>query len=400
MKFNIKQVIGVIKVLILVSFTCSLGAITLLLFWMSSLLVKPFSLGLYRRIVTAISSLTFNIATFITQRWSRMIILLKGDAYPQESSSLVILNHSSRTDWLITVAWLTLGYPYPGNVKFVAMDSISRIPIFGWILRMAEFVFLAQKWDVDKERFITNLTSLSLYEDQTGNPLCIVLFPEGTLNEPHHIVKSKQYAGKTNQPVFEHVLLPRFRGFREMLPILREKVDYVVDTTCIFSPNKPDIFQVLAGQATETALFITKTYPINDIPTEDAQVDEWLLDRWREKEGLFEKHRTSDMVDSMNEDEKNYLMTRHVYLKMFIVFSMFVIPFSVLIYDISLIKHGLTYLLFACCMVSAATLASFMMTIAPDTNKKDKKKKDYGSTEPIAAPVEEASEKEVVLEIE
>jgi len=317
------------------------------------------------------------------------------------------LNHSSRTDWLITLAWLTLGFPYPGNVKFVAMESISRIPIFGWILRMSEFVFLAQKWDVDKERFITNLTSLSLYEDQTGSPLCIVLFPEGTLHEPHHVIKSKQYAEKTNLPIFENVLLPRFRGFREMLPILRSKVDYVVDTTCIFSKDKPDIFQVLAGQATETALFVTKTYRIEEIPTEDNLVDEWLLDRWREKEELLEQHwKNKDLVDAMDENEKNYWVTKHVYLKMFIVFSMFVIPFSVLIYDISLIKHGLTYLFVICIIISLATLGSFVKTIMPNSNKKDTKKdstkENYGST--VMLPVQEvpAEEKKesVVLEIE
>lgn len=286
---------------------------------------------------------------------------------------------------------------------------------------MAEFVFLAQNWSVDKERFRANLKSLSLYEEQTGSPLCIVLFPEGTLNEPHHILKSKQYAGDNGLPVFDNVLLPRFRGFREMLPILRTKIDYVVDSTCVFSADKPDIFKVLAGEATETALFKTKVYDIknkNDIPEEDHEVDEWLLDRWREKEEIFEKHykyKNNDLVDAISDANKVYLELKHVYLKMFIVFSMFIIPFSVLIYDVSLIKHGLTYLLTVCCVISIATLGSFVLTIRPDTNKKKiiKNKngkatpviinatKDYGATaQETSQTGVETGEEGVVLEIE
>lgn len=96
---KLKQAWWVFKVLVLVTFVCSLGAISLILFGITSFLVKPFSLALYRRIITPFAALTFTLCTFITQRWSKMKILLDGDAYPKGSSSLVILNHSSRTDW-------------------------------------------------------------------------------------------------------------------------------------------------------------------------------------------------------------------------------------------------------------------------------------------------------------
>lgn len=150
---------------------------------------------------------------------------------------------------LLLVSWLSIGQPYPGSVKVVAMNSITKIPVFGWILKFAEFIFLTQKWSKDEGRFSESLISLREYKKQTGCSFVIVLFPEGALLEKDNLLKSHDCAKKNNLPLFQNVLLPILRGLREIVPLLRNLIDVVVDLTVMFSPERPSISDVLAGNS-------------------------------------------------------------------------------------------------------------------------------------------------------
>lgn len=90
----IKCTFDVVKVLLCASFSFCIGAVTLTIFTLSYAMVRPFSLARHRKIITIISCFSLQIASFILQEWSRIIIVLEGDAYNRESSALIILNHS------------------------------------------------------------------------------------------------------------------------------------------------------------------------------------------------------------------------------------------------------------------------------------------------------------------
>lgn len=89
----------IIQGVFIVIFSSSIGITTLIGFLLSYVTVKPFSIGLHRKIVSKIANYAYLLGTFVTQYSSSMKIKLHGDDYPKNSSSLVIMNHSSRTDW-------------------------------------------------------------------------------------------------------------------------------------------------------------------------------------------------------------------------------------------------------------------------------------------------------------
>ena len=277
------------------------------------------------------------------------------------------------------MAWLSVGYPFPGNVKYVAKKSISQIPIFGWALRIAEFVFLAQKWSEDKVRFKKELHSLCHYEDQTGFPLAIMLFPEGTLSEPDKILVSQDYARANGYPVFDHVLLPRFKGFREMIPIIRHKIDYVVDTTLIFDPTMPNFYDVMVGKATETVHFQTQVYPISSIPEHPDAIDDWLLDRWVEKESLV-KASTSQDISRIFSDQGTEFKPKLVWQKLMAFFSVFVLAYLGMIWFARRFKNGVLDLFLSEIFIAFASMGAIVYNLIPRTAKRKQSPK-YGATD-------------------
>lgn len=263
-------------------------------------------------------------------------------------------------------------------MKYVAKRSIASVPIFGWALRIAEFVFLAQKWSEDEERFKKELKSLRDYEEQTGFPLTIVLFPEGTLSEPDKILVSQDYAKEKGLPVFENVLLPRFRGFREMVPILRHKIDYIVDTTLIFDPEKPNFYDVMVGKAKGAVHFHTRVHPISTIPENPNEIEKWLLDRWVEKENLLQDSKNSN-IDGISAQSGKEFRPKFVRRKIMAFFSIFVLGYLSLILFVRRFKHGVLDLFLAEIFIAFAALGAIIYNLIPRTAKRKAKPK-YGAT--------------------
>lgn len=82
-------------------FSCIIGFVSLIIVGLNYVIVKPFSLSMYRKITTKLCGGIFLLPSFILQRWSKMKLFSVGDEFPKDSSTLIILNHSSRTDWYV-----------------------------------------------------------------------------------------------------------------------------------------------------------------------------------------------------------------------------------------------------------------------------------------------------------
>jgi 1-acyl-sn-glycerol-3-phosphate acyltransferase len=72
------------------------------------------------------------------------------------------------------------------------MEYLAYVPILGYGMWFFEFIFLKQKWVVDRERITRNLKKAA----RDPNPLLLWIFPEGTLNTPLNVEKSRNYAKK------------------------------------------------------------------------------------------------------------------------------------------------------------------------------------------------------------
>jgi 1-acyl-sn-glycerol-3-phosphate acyltransferase len=72
------------------------------------------------------------------------------------------------------------------------IEALKMLPIFGQGMWFFEFVFMKQKWEKDKENMRVHLNRAK----NPDVPLWLLIFPEGTLNTPGNVEKSKNFAKK------------------------------------------------------------------------------------------------------------------------------------------------------------------------------------------------------------
>lgn len=58
------------------------------------------------------------------------------------------------------------------------------------------FIFLARSWASDRLELASHLTSLGAQAEREDNPLCFILYPEGTLVSKDTRPISKKFADK------------------------------------------------------------------------------------------------------------------------------------------------------------------------------------------------------------
>lgn len=147
-----------------------------------------------------------------------------------------------------------------------------------------------------------------------------VVFPEGTLNTPNNIEKSRKYAlkmGLTEEP--KHTLLPKSTGLLYSLSALRPEVHTLVDITIgyagISAEQVPfDAYLVenvfFRNQKPPAIHMHVRTFNVNKIPgfnsgsvvdIEDLNVkkefDVWLRARFMEKDALLKTFYESGKFD-------------------------------------------------------------------------------------------------------
>lgn len=251
---------------------------------LSFLFIRPRSLIKHRQVCTFFSRCFFLISVFLLEDWANISFKAYGDRIKPDKSYLCVVNHRSDLDWLLGLAYVArLGYPYPGNAKSVVKASLAKVPIFGTLLRLAEFSFLTRSWATDKDKFLKALASLRTYSE-SGNPLWFVLYPEGTRFTKEKQAYSQAYAATKELRPTTHVLFPRYKAFTAIVSTLRGQFDGVIDATFMFEGEQPAIKGALAGTASTVVHVHTKSYPMEDLPEGEEQLEQWLLERWYEKD--------------------------------------------------------------------------------------------------------------------
>lgn len=188
---------------------------------------------------------------------------------------------------LAFVCWISkFGYPFPGNFKAVSKVELSRMPFIGWILSLSEFLFIKRSWKDDHLRYIEKLRSLCTYSE-TGFPLWILIFPEGTRATQKKLEASQNFARSKGLTVFNHLLYPRLKGFLGLIPIMRNSLDYVVDCNISYEGNPPSLVDIFSGISKNTIYFHVRKFEIETIPHDPSRLKNWIVDRWLEKEDYF-----------------------------------------------------------------------------------------------------------------
>lgn len=112
---------------------------------------------------------------FWFEKINKTKVVISGDSVPSAKRVLVIANHRTEVDWMYL--WdLALRNGCVGSLRYILKSSLMRLPVFGWVFHVMEFIPVERKWDADALKL---RQMLGTYQDPQ-DPLWLVVFPEGT----------------------------------------------------------------------------------------------------------------------------------------------------------------------------------------------------------------------------
>ncbi len=207
--------------------------------------------------------------------------------------SILILNHKYEIDILI-ITVICNYFGMEGNLRGFAKKSLQYLPIFGWLWKLQEHIFLERNFDKDKRILEERINSiLGGYDD----PVTLVLFPEGTRFTEGKHKASMLVAKEKGLPELKYHLLPRTRGFETCvetikngnfngLPVAVYDGLVVMEGGDLGKLNY-SFTELLKGRGPKVRVLLRR-YDVKYIDKEES--GKWLHKRYQEKDRLMENY--------------------------------------------------------------------------------------------------------------
>ncbi|XP_078175629.1 1-acyl-sn-glycerol-3-phosphate acyltransferase PLS1-like isoform X2 [Carex rostrata] len=211
-------------------------------------IIRPFARNLYRRINRQLSELLWLQLVWLVDWWAGVKVELYGDAEIFNSMgkehALLVSNHRSDIDWL--VGWvLAERAGCLGGALAVMKKSSKFLPVIGWSMWFAEYLFLERSWAKDERTLKVGLKRL----EDFPLPLWLALFVEGTRFTPAKLLAAQEYAAANGLHIPRNVLVPRTKVHVHM-----------------------------------------KRRAMSELPPTDDEVAQWCRDLFVAKDALLDKH--------------------------------------------------------------------------------------------------------------
>ncbi|KAH7665528.1 lysophosphatidic acid acyltransferase / lysophosphatidylinositol acyltransferase protein [Dioscorea alata] len=252
--------------------------------------VRPFSKNLYRRINRVVAELLWLELVWLVDWWAGVEVRVYADSESFKSMgkehALVICNHRSDIDWL--VGWiLAQRAGCLGSTLAVMKKSSKFLPVIGWSMWFAEYLFLERSWAKDE---ITLKSGLQRLKD-FPQPFWLALFVEGTRFTQAKLLAAREYAASQGLPIPRNVLIPRTKGFVSSVNIMRTFVPAIYDVTIDIPKDKPPptMLRILKGQSSVVHVHM-KRHAMSELPETDDGVAQWCRDIFVAKDALLDKH--------------------------------------------------------------------------------------------------------------
>jgi 1-acyl-sn-glycerol-3-phosphate acyltransferase len=212
-------------------------------------------------------------------------IIVTGDEVPLAENAIVIANHQQMPDITFLMAYARSKNRL-GDLKWFVKDPIKYIPGVGWGMLFLDCVFVNRRWTKDGSSI--QRTFARLKRDRV--PLWLISFVEGTRLTSAKVKASRAYAEEHGLPLFEHVLIPRTKGFIATVKGLRDQVDAVYDITIGYRQGVPTLWQYIKGFS-RVAHFHVRRHPIEQLPNDDDDaLGKWLMRLFEEKDRLLDRY--------------------------------------------------------------------------------------------------------------
>lgn len=231
------------------------------------------------------------------------------------SSSIVLMNHRTRLDWLFYFCVL---YRLNGltNIKIILKDELKKIPGPGWAMQYALFIFIRRKWEMDR----LTLTSFLEYFALVQKKVHMLIYPEGTNLTKETLKKSDKFAAANGLEPYSQVLYPRTTGFIHIFNEMKRlgSLKCVQDVTVAYRGEHLPVTELdfLSGKLPKEIHFYLDTIETNHIiqdPTatsseeKDKCLEKWLMDRWALKEKFLVKFYENEEKKIKDDDELSSL---------------------------------------------------------------------------------------------
>ena len=259
--------------------------------------------GHARTLNTMVDKLIWYHMVWMLEVWGGSRIELYGDELPVRESALLISNHIFLADfWPFFSIALRKGRL--GCIKIFSKNNVKYLPGFGWGGWLMGFVFIRRNWTADAATILSTFANLN----DTGLPIWLLSHPESTRISPEKYEQSVAYQKQNDHlPALDHLLLPRTKGFVATVGALRATLlDAVYDLTVDYPQGFPGMFNTAAGAGPRIVIHI-KRHPIETLPEDPAELKQWCLDRWVEKDALLEGFRSTGSFPDPIEAPFEYL---------------------------------------------------------------------------------------------
>lgn len=225
------------------------------------------------------------------------------EALDRRAWYLVVSNHQSWVD--IPVLQKVLYHKIP-MLKFFLKKELIWVPILGQAWWALDFPFM-KRYSRDylikhphrkgKDLEITR-KACKKFKD---NPVSVMNFIEGT--------RFTQAKHDKQESPYRHLLRPKAGGVGFVLSAMGEQLSTILDITIFYPQGTPTIWDFLCGQVTRVDIDMKK-YPVTQDLLGDYLDDEqyrdrfqnWLNDRWKEKDLLLQRANDSGTVSTEGSD--------------------------------------------------------------------------------------------------
>ncbi|XP_051132842.1 probable 1-acyl-sn-glycerol-3-phosphate acyltransferase 5 [Andrographis paniculata] len=269
---------------ILCIITLILTAFVLLIFFgfWTAVVLRFFSLHLSRKLTAFFFGRWIALWPFLFEKINKTKVIFSGEQVGPQERVLLIANHRTEVDWMYL--WdLALRKKSEGCIKYILKNSLMKLPVFGWVFHIMEFIPVARKWEEDELKMRSLLKSFGDFRD----PLWLAIFPEGTDFTEEKCLRSKKYASKNGLPLLNNVLLPKTKGFYACLETLRGSLDAVYDVTIGYKHRCPSFLDNAFGIDPSEVHIHIRRISLNNIPTSEDQVSTWLINTFETKDRLL-----------------------------------------------------------------------------------------------------------------
>jgi 1-acyl-sn-glycerol-3-phosphate acyltransferase len=295
----------------------------LLVPWLTHLLVADIALSALLPVSTLLPNVCYNLSSRIAEsvwrgiqriftRTNKAQIVVSGaERLPKGESAIVISNHVEWTDFYM-IQELAEHCGMLGRCRWFAKQQLKWVPFLGWGLWAMGMPLVSRKWMQDQKEMdrvfkgvlqrqwpmcasssLSSITVMVCTNITTG----LIAYSEATRYTAAKRLEAEAWCRTNNKRLGDHLLYPRTKGFVACVQKLRNAphMQAVYDVTIAYAKKdgSGNIFQqppkfidtVMIPNLDEhwRSYVHVDRFSLEDLPTTDEKLAQWLEERWVEK---------------------------------------------------------------------------------------------------------------------